>query len=243
MIEWNWKTLLTLLFPPKCIGCGELMSVAEGAEGVFCPFCRTAWEAGRLSAADRCLQGQEHIAGLVSVVKYRPGETDGVPEKLIYHMKHRDERRVFDCMARELIPLLRQAYTSFSVCEDQILLSYPPRSRKAVRKDGFDQARRLAEAVSKGTGFPVVPLLSRTGESGEAQKYLSAEERKASAAISYRLRAGVDVRNKVVFLFDDVYTTGATLRSCARLLTDAGASGVFLATVGRTVRSVRDNLV
>ena len=235
MIEWNRKKLLAFLFPPKCIGCGELLSIDEGAEEIFCPFCRTAWEAGRLTAVDGGLSGSN--AECISLVKYRSGETEGVPEKLIYHIKHHDEGRVFDYIACELTSLMRQAYASAAVDEGQILLSYPPRSRKALRKDGFDQARRLAKAVSVRTGFPVASLLLRVGKKEKEQKYLSAEKRKANAMTSYRLRKGVDVRGKVICLFDDVYTTGATLKSCAGLLTDAGASQVLFVTVGKTVRS------
>ena len=239
MKKWNGKKLSAFFFPPKCIGCGELMSITEGAEDVFCPFCRTAWEAGRLSEDDRYQPWDGCISGSVSVVKYRSGETDGVPEKLIYHLKHRDERRVFDFAACELTPLIKIACTSLSIAQEDIWLSYPPRRQRAVRRDGFDQAQRLAQAVSRRMGSPVVPLLKRTKERSGEQKRLSAKERHINASSAYKLLNKSDVSGKTVVLLDDVYTTGATLRVCGKLLLDAGAARVIFATVGRTIHQIR----
>ena len=33
-----------LLFPPRCIGCGDLLEPFAKSPTVFCPLCRTAWE-------------------------------------------------------------------------------------------------------------------------------------------------------------------------------------------------------
>ena len=43
------------------------------------------------------------------------------------------------------------------------------------------------------------------------------------------------VKDKVVYIIDDVWTTGSTLRACASLMCKAGASDVKLLAVGKTV--------
>ena len=43
------------------------------------------------------------------------------------------------------------------------------------------------------------------------------------------------VKGKVVYIIDDVWTTGSTLRACASLIRKAGASDVKLLAVGKTV--------
>jgi hypothetical protein len=44
------------------------------------------------------------------------------------------------------------------------------------------------------------------------------------------------IRDKVVLLLDDVYTTGNSLHACRQLLSEAGANSVYCLVLGRTVR-------
>lgn len=241
------QRLVTLLFPPKCVGCRELLPPSAGERDIFCPLCQAAWESGRLSADAQLVRplvgdAEKDAEGdvvLVSVARYRSGRTDGIPERLIYHIKHRDERRVFTYAARQLLVPLRRALSDTGegqkIGSQEILISYPPRRPEAVRKDGFDQAKRLGQALSRLTGWPLRTLLERTEAAAREQKRLGAEDRLKNAASAYELSPNASLaQGKTVILLDDLYTTGATLHTCARLLLSAGATRVILATVGRT---------
>lgn len=228
-----------LLFPPACVGCGELLPPFEPTPTVFCPLCRTAWET---AVAETAGQAAEDAArGLVYLIFYRPGHTDGVPEKLIYHIKHRGDRRTFGFLAARLAPRVLTAAATLPARapegEDKpILFTYPPRRPSAVRKDGFDQAKRLAEALAVACEGEMAPVIRRTRRPSDEQKTLTAEERAANATASYILsdKATEVVRDRTVVVCDDLCTTGATLNRCATLLVEAGARSVILCTVART---------
>ena len=179
--------------------------------------------------------------GLVYLVHYRPGHADGVPEKLIYHIKHQGDPRVFAFVAERLAPCLLDAAatlpTRAPVGEDKpLLFTYPPRRRSAVREDGFDQAQRLAKALAVACDGDFAPLIRRTHRKSKEQKTLNAAEREVNATSSYILAdtAVEVVRDRTVVICDDLCTTGATLNRGAALLVEAGARSVVLCTVART---------
>lgn len=60
-----------LLFPPKCVGCRELLPISEGMREIFCPLCRSAWEVGRVPREMGTLPLNDPVIGPVSVAKYR----------------------------------------------------------------------------------------------------------------------------------------------------------------------------
>ena len=244
MTNRNWlskalNATRNLLFPPRCVGCGELMDPFARNPEIFCPLCSTAWEAAVTEAA---VQSSEDVErGLVYLTFYHSGHTDGIPERLIYHIKHEGDRRSFAFVAERLAPRLRYAAailpTRAPTGEDKpLLFTYPPRRRSAVSKDGFDQARRLAKALSAACEGDFAALIRRTRKGSAEQKTLDAEERAANAASSYILAANAPetVRDRTIVICDDLCTTGATLNRCAALLVEAGARSVILCTVART---------
>lgn len=228
-----------LLFPPRCVGCGDLLPPFVKTATVFCPLCRTAWESAVAEAAEQ--SAQDAARGLVYLVHYRSGQTDGIPEKLIYHLKHEGDPRVFAFVAERLVPRLLNAAATMPTRrpegeDEPLLFTYPPRRRAAVREDGFDQAARLAKALSKTCGGDFAPLIKRTHRKSTEQKTLNAAERAVNAVSSYVLTdtAAQAARDRTVVICDDLCTTGATLNRCAELLVEAGARSVILCTVSRT---------
>jgi predicted amidophosphoribosyltransferase len=228
-----------LLFPPRCVGCDDLLPPFAKRATVLCALCRTAWETAVTEAtADAATDATR---GLVYLVHYRPGHAEGIPEKLIYHLKHQGDPRAFGFVAERLAPRLSDAAaalpTRAPVGEDKpILFTYPPRRPSAVRRDGFDQARRLAKALAQACDGDFAAVIRRTHRKAKEQKTLTAEEREANAAASYILsdKAAEVVRDRTVVVCDDLRTTGATLNRCATLLVEAGARSVMICTVART---------
>ena len=64
---------------------------------------------------------------------------------------------------------------------------------------------------------------------------LSGEERIKNVAGAFALRRPDELKDLDVLLIDDVFTTGATMNECARVLKDAGASRVTALTIARAV--------
>lgn len=114
------------------------------------------------------------------------------------------------------------------------LLTWIPVSPKRRRKRGYDQCALLAEAVGEELGNPAVPILQKIREIPPQSGIAHPSARKANVLGAFAVLPEADVRGKVILLLDDIYTTGATMDECARVLLTAGAKevhGVAVAAV------------
>lgn len=84
---------------------------------------------------------------------------------------------------------------------------------------GYNQAEIIAKEVVRGLGVRFEPHLLRRVRRTDTQTRLSAEERSANVAGAFEVRKRVTASR--VLLIDDVFTTGATLASCAAALREA----------------------
>ncbi len=100
---------------------------------------------------------------------------------------------------------------------------------------GYDQALLLSRAISKATDLPTRRALARSrytdpqGEPGH-------RSRSANVQAAFRARRSArELRERPVWLVDDVLTSGATASECARILRRAGASRVGLLVIARAM--------
>jgi predicted amidophosphoribosyltransferase len=100
------------------------------------------------------------------------------------------------------------------------------------RRRGFDHAARLAGAISERTGLPVSACLQRAGRAPR-QAGARRDARLTRGRVQVRVAGAVPA---AVVLVDDVHTTGATLRACARKLSANGALSITALTYARALR-------
>ncbi|MBI3626320.1 MAG: ComF family protein [Candidatus Rokubacteria bacterium] len=136
-------------------------------------------------------------------------------------------------MARPLGDLMAEAGSAVvPVSEIDCLVPVPLHpSREAER--GFNQARLLARRVSRRWGVPVEAKALRRQRSTLSQTDLDAEERRENVKGAFALRRPGVIAERHVLLIDDVFTTGATVSECARVLLAGGAAAVGVLTIAR----------
>jgi ComF family protein len=237
--------LRALLFPPRCAACDELLDWFEVGHGsdALCPECLKKWNEAALERCEvcgeavsvcRCLTeelGRAKVRELRKLVYYRARKNDTVQNQVIFRIKEGRDARTDTWLAMQLQKHLAAIVAEAG--EDNVILTYAPRSRRAVLKTGTDQARSLAQALSRQSGVPLVTVLCRAAGRAQEQKRLSAEERVLAAKSAYLLQGEATdaLKGMTVVLIDDIVTTGATSGACARLLRQGGALRVYCLAV------------
>jgi len=135
-------------------------------------------------------------------------------------------------MGKPLADALVQGVRTMDPFPDTDLLVPVPLSRRGLWGRGFNQSNILAGPLARHRDLVVEPgALKKRGN--RAQVGLTAGQRERNAAASFAPGRTIHrVKGRHVLLFDDVYTTGATVRTCARILKRAGAE-VSVLTLAR----------
>ena len=110
-----------------------------------------------------------------------------------------------------------------------LLLPVPLHPRR-LKARGFNQALLLAQGFpDRPVGLEVLTRLRHT----VPQVGLNAKERRDNVKGAFGVSQPAAVKGRKILLIDDLYTTGSTVRECARVLRRAGAERVEVLTVAR----------
>ena len=203
-----------------------------------CPDCFLEY------ASCRCMPNAMKRARMEMLLKLTPyTESAGgrITRRAVLRMKKRPSERLLAYLAEELGAALRTALEEQRDREADrpaitTVLAWIPRSRKSVKRHGFDQAELLARAVAREAGLAAVPLLKRRFD-GTQQKELSASARSRNLRGAFALNE--DARGLRVILVDDVVTTGASMAEGARLLRRGGAHSIWGLCIATTERRMK----
>jgi ComF family protein len=115
-----------------------------------------------------------------------------------------------------------------------------PLFRDRERERGFNQAHLLARAGVKRAAklrpwwkLELRPDALERVKDTRALYALRPDQRRRGLRGAFRIGNADAVRNREVVLVDDILTTGATARECAKVLLRAGATKVWVVTVAR----------
>jgi ComF family protein len=109
-----------------------------------------------------------------------------------------------------------------------------PLHRARLRQRGFDQAAWLARRIAARIGAPCAVGALARGRATLPQGDPRVGSREANVDGVFAVRRPRAVRLRHVVLVDDVFTSGATARECARVLLRAGARSVAALTACRS---------
>lgn len=215
--------LLDVLFPKLCVGCGKEGKYICAKCSIFISECESLREVRPLGIG----RTSTKLDGLTSLWAY-----EGIIKELIHAIKYQGITDII----KELISLINiDIYYSY--------ITYVPMYLKGEKQRGFNQARLIAKELSSNNEARVINLLEKIKDT-EPQMKLNQEERLENIKGSFRLKEARPLENfnkeavrgrASILLVDDVFTTGATMQECCKVLKQAGIKKVWGFTLARTV--------
>ena len=111
--------------------------------------------------------------------------------------------------------------------KNSLFLPIPLHSEK-TRKRGYNHAKLLAQEIGDKMGIKVIDEIVRTGKT-KSQYLLKKEEREENMRDAFAVKNDAEniLKNSIIFLIDDLVTTGATMKEAAKVLKKSGAKEVY----------------
>jgi ComF family protein len=123
-----------------------------------------------------------------------------------------------------------------------VVIAVPLHAEK-MRQRGFNQSELIATSALRnlrrkglmpGLSLSITALIRKRAT--ESQIGMSVEQRQANIRGAFKVVRPDQVAGRDVLLVDDVFTTGATVSECTRVLRRAGVANVYVATVARALK-------
>ncbi|WP_412504296.1 double zinc ribbon domain-containing protein [Roseovarius sp. SYSU LYC5161] len=240
-LKQGLQTALRLVYPPRCIICGQQVMSDFGLcgpcwrdtpfiSGLCCDACGAPLpgeDRGETILCDECLRiARPWSRGRAAMIYKENGR------KLVLAFKHGDRHDVIrpaaTWLARSAGPILS---------EDMLIVPIPLHWRRLLRRR-FNQSALLSQAVARNLGMECCPdALRRVRHTssldgkGRDERFRTLEE-----AIKVHPGRASRVAQRRVLLVDDVMTSGATFAAAAEACYGAGAREVCVLTLARVVK-------
>ncbi len=235
------RLLLDLILPPRCGLCREFLPLTDPEEHL-CRVCQERLAGDREPACPVCggipSGPEDEGGGICGDCRANPPAFDRAAPAALFSGPLAEAIKDFKYRRRmELAAVLGEVLAginwpaSFPKRFDLILPV--PLHPSRLRARGFNQAAVLSRHLS-AMGPLASNLLIRTRRT-RPQVELDGRARQDNVKDAFNLTDPGGVRDRKVLLVDDVITTGATCRECARVLKSAGAEGVFVRSIARSV--------
>jgi competence protein ComFC len=235
------KSVLSCLLPSSCVVCGKqsdnhqtvyicdsCFSALPRVSDPVCQMCNTPLggvvqneNTSKQYICTRCSKKHVYYSALISVFYYA-----GAVVELIHTFKYKHRVSIGRFLTSELAKRLAELnWIDYIDC----IVPVPMHPRRLYAR-GYNQAFILARYLGTAIKKPVFECLKRESFQ-HAQVGTPYKERIENVKNAFRIQKNSFIRGKRIFLLDDVYTTGATINECSKLLRAKDPSDIVVGAV------------
>ena len=235
-----FESVVDTILPPRCPGSGEVVEIQGAVSPNFWdklqfiekPFCKKcsipfSFESDENVICGRCLDEDPFYDESRAAVVYNDAS-----RRVILNFKFNDKTHY----VHTFVPWMLRAGKELIEQSDYIIPV--PLHPKKIRMRKFNQSALLAQAIAKKTNVKYLPDgLIRTRHT-IPQKGLNKKQRLENISGAFEISDNYldKLAHKNILIIDDIFTTGATLNECARILKNAGSCKVSVLTIARVTK-------
>lgn len=242
--------ICSLLFPPRCLVCDELLEPEEKQSGIhascanrlypilgaMCMHCGrpfgndhshiiiSEYNENREFCYDCRKKGFDKVSNITqgkSLFLYK-----GKIKKSMYRFKYSNKREYANHFANVAFKMHGEWIKKMGI---EVIIPVPMYPAKK-RKRGYNQAESFGKKLSEKTGIPLDAKSVCRVIDTKPQKGLTEKERKNNLERAFQKGKSVVKYNRILVV-DDIYTTGNTAEAVAREMIKQGAHRVYLMTI------------
>jgi ComF family protein len=235
------EKIFQFLLPAQCHCCEKFLD--EGQEGIcsdclskinwieppFCSVCGTPFLSKEVKghSCGHCLTQKKYFRMARALGAY-----NGSLQEAIHRWKYQGKTTLTSFFGKWMAEGISHYWDPHLF---DLLIPVPLYPRR-LRERGFNQALLLVKDLSRRTGIPYRKRALRKRNPTVPQVNLSGVEREKEVRGSFHMIGKKEVEGKTILLVDDVYTTGATVNECSKVLMAGGAKRVDVLTLAHTLK-------
>lgn len=215
----NLKTeILDFLFPPICGICGKL------DKNWICDVCRKRIKKLEKFNSNYKIEGNMYFDKFLYCYTYK-----GIIRKLLLQYKFSNKAYLSYFFANLILNNKKI---------DEILKFYDimipvPMDKIKKKKRGYNQTELISSILCKKLKILEDKKSLVKIKQTKTQSTLNQEERRNNIKNAFLVNNKEKIRNKKIILFDDIYTTGATVNEISKILKKAGAKEILVLVIAK----------
>ena len=208
-------TISDLFYPPRCPVCYKYI---EDRRKLLCEQCTES-----IMAVERYPFDRPPLKEIWRLTKYKGGTRD-----IILDLKFNNKLNRISVTNKILDKALGLNNDLSDLMNEIDIATFVPLHEKRKKERGFNQVELIFKDWLIRQNISVEQLMLRT-KNTEHLYDKNLQERQHELDGAFALVAGVEykIKNKIILILDDIFTTGTTMSKCAAVLKSNGAAEIY----------------
>lgn len=213
MLKNYIRALGSIFFPPLCFYCTKKIT-----KGYLCPACTANIESAKIEL----LPPGAYYDRLICAVHYK---------EPVITLVHKFKYNHCDYLADFFSKILLEKLAHHAI--DAEIVTCVPSHPAKIKERGYNPPAILAEKIANSLKIPFIDDIIYQRTWHQSQTKMAKDKRATNVENTFAVKNGC--KDKKILMIDDVYTTGATINNCCRILKENGALKITAVTLAKSL--------